>query len=107
MIKELEDLSNEEWLRELGLFSLKERGLRGDLINVHKKLKGSSPEDGVRHLLWCPKTVQGAMDKPNHSEVLSEYGEKLSYSEGEGALEEAARGCCGVSFSGDIPKPPE
>jgi len=40
-------------------------------------------------------------------EVPSEHEEELLPSEGDGALEQAAQGCCGVSFSGDIPDPPE
>ena len=62
MIRGLKHLPYEERLRDLGLFSLGKRWLRGILISAYKYLMAESQVDGAKQFSVVPTTRQRAMD---------------------------------------------
>ena len=55
MIRGLEHLSCEDRLRELGLFSLEKRRLRGDPITAFQYLKGVYKHEGNQLFTWIDR----------------------------------------------------
>ena len=92
MIREMEHLSYEERLRELGLLSLEKRRVQGDLIVVFQYLKGACKKNGDRLFnRACGNRTRGSGFKLKEARFRLDIRKKLFYDVGGETLKQFAQ----------------
>jgi len=102
IIRGPEHLSYEDRLRELVVFSLQQRRLRGDLIAAFQHLKGAYRKDGenIFSRACCDRTRRNGF-KLRKGRFRADK-EEIFYHEGGETVEQIAQRGCGGPIPGDI-----